>query len=645
MSRVIGIDLGTTNSCVAIMEGSQAKVLENSEGARTTPSIVAFLENNEKLVGQSAKRQAVTNAQDTIFASKRLIGRTFEDETVKKDINKVPYKIVKSEKGEAWIEAKGEKYSPAQISAFVLQKMKETAEKYLGQAVTKAVITVPAYFNDAQRQATKDAGKIAGLEVLRIINEPTAASLAYGLDKKGGKKIAVYDLGGGTFDVSILEIGDGVFEVKSTNGDTFLGGEDFDDEIVTYLINEFKKDNGIDLQTDKLALQRLKEAAEKAKIELSAATQTEINLPFITADKTGPKHVNLKFTRAKLEALVEKLIERTLTPCKTALKDSGFSAAEINEVVMVGGMTRMPKVIETVKNFFGKEPNKSVNPDEVVAMGAAIQAGVLQGDVKDVLLLDVTPLSLGIETLGGVSTKLIEKNTTIPTKKSQVFSTAEDNQPAVSIRVLQGEREMANDNKMLGNFELVGIPSAPRGTPQIEVTFDIDANGIVSVSAKDKGTGKEQKIQIQASGGLTDEEIQKMVKEAEANKEADQKKRETVDARNQGDSIIFSTEKSLKEHGDKISSEEKKAIEDGISDLRNALKGTDTEVIKKKTQDLVQVSMKLGEAVYKSQQKDSTGKPGDPNGNPENQESKKDDKENVVDADFEDVKDDKEKSA
>ena len=645
MSRVIGIDLGTTNSCVAIMEGSQAKVLENSEGARTTPSIVAFLENNEKLVGQSAKRQAVTNAEDTIFASKRLIGRTFEDNIVKKDIDKVPYKIVKSEKGEAWIEAKGEKYSPAQISAFVLQKMKETAEKYLGQAVTQAVITVPAYFNDAQRQATKDAGKIAGLEVLRIINEPTAASLAYGLDKKGGQKIAVYDLGGGTFDVSILEIGDGVFEVKSTNGDTFLGGEDFDDEIVTYLINEFKKDNGIDLRTDKLALQRLKEAAEKAKIELSSATQTEINLPFITADKTGPKHVNLKFTRAKLEALVEKLIERTLIPCKTALKDSGFSAAEINEVVMVGGMTRMPKVIETVKNFFGKEPNKSVNPDEVVAMGAAIQAGVLQGDVKDVLLLDVTPLSLGIETLGGVSTKLIEKNTTIPTKKSQVFSTAEDNQPAVSIRVLQGEREMANDNKMLGNFELVGIPPAPRGTPQIEVTFDIDANGIVSVSAKDKGTGKEQKIQIQASGGLTDEEIQKMVKEAEANKEADKQKRETVDSRNQADSIIFSTEKSLKEHGDKISEEEKKSIETGISDLKNALKGTDTEEVKKKTQDLIQVSMKLGEAVYKSQQKDTSGDPGNPTSSPGDQQAKKEDKENVVDADFEDVKDDKEKSA
>ena len=640
MSKVIGIDLGTTNSCVAIMDGSQAKVLENTEGARTTPSVVAFLENEEKLVGQPAKRQAVTNAQDTVFAAKRLIGRSFEDETVKKDINKVPFRIVKSENGEAWVEGKGKKYSPSQISAFVLQKMKETAEKYLGQAVTKAVITVPAYFNDAQRQATKDAGKIAGLEVLRIINEPTAAALAYGLDKKNGQKIAVYDLGGGTFDVSILEIGDGVFEVKSTNGDTFLGGEDFDDTIVNYLIDEFKKDNGIDLRNDKLALQRLKEAAEKAKIELSSAAQTEINLPFITADKTGPKHVNLKFTRAKLEALVSDLIERTLKPCKIALKDSGFSAAEIDEVVLVGGMTRMPKIIETVKNFFGKEPNKSVNPDEVVAMGAAIQGGVLQGDVKDVLLLDVTPLSLGIETLGGISTKLIEKNTTIPTKKSQVFSTAEDNQPAVSIRVLQGEREMATDNKVLGNFELVGIPPAPRGTPQIEVTFDIDANGIVNVSAKDKGTGKEQKIQIQASGGLSEEEINKMVKEAEANKEADKKKRDTVDARNQADSLVFSTEKSLKEHGDKISAEEKKAIEDGIANLRKCLEGTDVEDIKKKTQNLIQVSMKLGEAVYKSQQKPGADKTDN------TKDTKPNDKENVVDADFEDVKEeDKEKSA
>ncbi len=637
MSRVIGIDLGTTNSCVSIMEGSQAKVLENAEGARTTPSVVAFLDNDEKLVGQPAKRQAVTNPKDTIFASKRLIGRGFEDQTVKKDIGKVPFSIIKSDNGEAWVEGKGKKYSPSQISAFVLQKMKETAEKYLGQAVTKAVITVPAYFNDAQRQATKDAGKIAGLEVLRIINEPTAAALAYGLDKKNGQKIAVYDLGGGTFDVSILEIGDGVFEVKSTNGDTFLGGEDFDDAIVSYLIDEFKKDNGIDLRNDKLALQRLKEAAEKAKIELSSAAETEINLPFITADKTGPKHVNLKFTRAKLEALVSSLVERTLEPCKVALKDSGFSAAEINEVVLVGGMTRMPKIVETVKNFFGKEPNKSVNPDEVVAMGAAIQGGVLQGDVKDVLLLDVTPLSLGIETLGGVSTKLIEKNTTIPTKKSQVFSTAEDNQPAVSIRVMQGEREMAADNKILGNFELVGIPPAPRGTPQIEVTFDIDANGIVSVSAKDKGTGKEQKIQIQASGGLSEEEIKKMVKEAEANKEADKKKKDSVDARNQADSLVFSTEKSLKEHGDKVSAEEKKAIEDAISALKESLKGTDSEDIKKKTQNLIQVSMKLGEAVYKSQQKDQPKN--------DDKDKKSDEKENVVDADFEDVKEDKEKSA
>ncbi len=641
MSKIIGIDLGTTNSCVAIMEGSQAKVLENAEGARTTPSVVAFTDEKEKLIGQPAKRQAVTNPENTIFAVKRLIGRNFEDPTVKKDIEAAPFKIVNSEKGDAWIESKGEKYSPSQISAFILQKMKETAEKYLGQAVTKAVITVPAYFNDAQRQATKDAGKIAGLEVLRIINEPTAASLAYGLDKKQNKKIAVYDLGGGTFDVSILELGDGVFEVKSTNGDTFLGGEDFDNCIVEYLITEFKKDNGIDLKSDKLALQRLKEAAEKAKIELSSAEQTDINLPFITADKTGPKHINLKLTRAKLEALVEDLIAKTIPPCKTALKDAGMSANEINEVVMVGGMTRMPKVLEEVKNFFGKEPNKSVNPDEVVAMGAAIQAGVLQGDVKDVLLLDVTPLSLGIETLGGVSTKLIEKNTTIPTKKSQVFSTADDNQPAVSIRVLQGEREMASDNKILGNFELVGIAPAPRGVPQIEVTFDIDANGIVNVSAKDKGTGKEQKIQIQASGGLSDEEIEKMVKDAEANKDADKKKRESVDVRNQADTLIHSTEKNLKEHGSKVSDAEKKAIEDASNQLKGALKSENIDDIKKKTESLVQASMKLGEAIYKSQQ---STKPDSDKDDGKGDKGKKED--NVVDADFEEVKDEnKEKSA
>ena len=640
MSKVIGIDLGTTNSCVAVMEGTQAKVLENAEGARTTPSVVAFTDGEEKLIGQPAKRQAVTNPENTIFAVKRLIGRNFEDPSVKKDIETAPFKIVNSEKGDAWIEAKGNKYSPSQISAFTLQKMKETAEKYLGSEVKQAVITVPAYFNDAQRQATKDAGKIAGLEVLRIINEPTAASLAYGLDKKTNKKIAVYDLGGGTFDVSILELGDGVFEVKSTNGDTFLGGEDFDNAVVEYLLSEFKKENGIDLKSDKLALQRLKEAAEKAKIELSSAAQTEINLPFITADKTGPKHINLKMTRAKLEALVEDLITRTIPPCKTALKDAGLSAGEIDEIVLVGGMTRMPKVIEEVKNFFGKEPNKSVNPDEVVAMGAAIQAGVLQGDVKDVLLLDVTPLSLGIETLGGVSTKLIEKNTTIPTKKSQVFSTAEDNQPAVSIRVLQGEREMASDNKVLGNFELVGIAPAARGVPQIEVTFDIDANGIVNVSAKDKGTGKEQKIQIQASGGLSDEEISQMVKDAESNKEADKKKRESVDVRNQADTLLHSTEKNLKEHGSKVSDADKKSIEDASANLRNALKGTDVEDIKKKTQDLVQASMKLGEAIYKSQQ---SAKPEDAPKDAKG-EDKKD--ENVVDADFEEVKDEnKEKSA
>ena len=624
MSKIIGIDLGTTNSCVSVMEGKGAKVIENTEGNRTTPSVVSF--GDERLVGTPAKRQAVTNPTNTIFATKRLIGRKFDGDSVQKDIQTSPFKIVKADNGDAWIESNGEKYSPSQISAFVLQKMKETAEKYLGQEVTKAVITVPAYFNDSQRQATKDAGKIAGLEVERIVNEPTAAALAYGLDKKKSGTVAVYDLGGGTFDISILEIGDGVFEVKSTNGDTSLGGEDFDNALVDYILAEFKKDSGVDLKNDNLALQRVREAAEKAKCELSSATQTDISLPFITADKTGPKHLNLKLTRAKFEALVDSLIDRTLAPCKTALKDADLTAGDIKEVILVGGMTRMPKVQKAVQDFFGQEPHKGVNPDEVVAIGAAIQGGVLQGDVKDVLLLDVTPLSLGIETLGGVTTKLIEKNTTIPTKKSQVFSTADDNQPAVSIKVLQGEREMAADNKVLGNFELVGIAPAPRGVPQIEVTFDIDANGIVNVSAKDKGTGKEQKIQIQASGGLSDDEIEKMVKDAEANKEADKKKRESVDVKNQGDTLVHSIEKQMKEHGDKLSAEDKAKVEGDVTALKEALKSDNSDDIKDKVKSLTESAMKLGEAVYKQQQQESQ---------PQQEEKAKDD--NVVDADFEEV--------
>jgi molecular chaperone DnaK len=636
MAKVIGIDLGTTNSCVAVMDGKNAKVLENAEGANTTPSIVAFTDDGERLVGQPAKRQAVTNPERTFFAVKRLIGRRYDDPMVSKDKELVPYKIVKAPNGDAWLEADGKKYSPSQISAFILQKMKETAEAKLGEKITQAVITVPAYFNDAQRQATKDAGQIAGLEVLRIINEPTAAALAYGLDKKEGKTIAVYDLGGGTFDISILEIGDGVFEVKSTNGDTFLGGEDFDMRLVNYLADEFKKDQGIDLRGDKLALQRLKEAAEKAKIELSSAAQTEINLPFITADASGPKHLTMKLTRAKFEALVDDLIQKTVGPCRAALKDAGVTAAEIEEVVLVGGMTRMPKVQEVVKSFFGKEPHKGVNPDEVVAVGAAIQAGVLQGDVKDVLLLDVTPLSLGIETLGGVFTRLIDRNTTIPTKKGQVFSTAEDSQNAVTIRVFQGEREMAADNKMLGQFDLVGIPPAPRGVPQIEVTFDIDANGIVNVSAKDKGTGKEQQIRIQASGGLSDADIERMVKDAEAHSAEDKQRRALVEAKNQGEALMHSTEKSLKDYGDKVAAADKSAIEAALADLKTSLEGEDADAIKEKTTALAQASMKLGEAMYAASQA------GAPGAEPGADGAKNED---VVDADFEEVVDDKKKSA
>ncbi|MBF0152712.1 MAG: molecular chaperone DnaK [Magnetococcales bacterium] len=638
MGKVIGIDLGTTNSCVAVMEGGEPKVIENSEGVRTTPSMVAFANNGERLVGQAAKRQAVTNPTNTLYAIKRLIGRRFDDPMTRKDKDIVPYKIVKADNGDAWVEGDGRKVSPSEVSAMILQKMKQTAEDYLGEKVTEAVITCPAYFNDAQRQATKDAGRIAGLEVLRVINEPTAAALAYGLDKKAGQTIAVYDLGGGTFDISILEIGDGLFEVKSTNGDTFLGGEDFDKAIIDYLADQFKKEHGIDLRQDSMSLQRLKEAGEKAKIELSASTQTEVNLPFITADASGPKHLNISLTRAKLESLVDGLIQRTIEPCKTAMRDAKVSPSEIDEVILVGGMTRMPKVQKLVSELFGKEPHKGVNPDEVVAIGAAIQGGVLKGEVKDILLLDVTPLSLGIETLGGVYTKLIDKNTTIPTKKSQIFSTATDNQSAVTIRVAQGEREMFSDNKLLGQFDLMGIAPAPRGMPQIEVSFDIDANGIVKVSAKDKGTGKEQSISIQASGGLKDSEIQKMIKEAEAHAEEDGKKRKLIDARNHADSLIYTTEKSLKEHAEKIDADLKGKIEAAISQLKGVVGVDDVEAIDSKTQALMEISMKMGEAIYKD-----APPPPDMNAAPQSSGPHADKEENVVEAEFEDIKDENKK--